>query len=203
MVTTLTNKIQYRQLRLAIIVALTGDAATRFDTCTKLVDKGFEMVAIIQEAHAPTGNLSLFVNFNKLFQLEMGHGKPLATPCPTSAPPLVFFAAATLRSTPSSSTYLSIKGLDEANNPVKQGFTICSEQFPGLTIEQVERKCGSYASATQNIQSDNAVAAAAAAKAAGTQTPHLHQPPGSWPQSASPAQPTSLRNILRSGSSPP
>ena len=79
MVTTSANKIKSRQLPSAILAALTGDAAAHFDTHTDLVDKGFEMVALLCKADAPIGNLALFDSFDKLVELEMSHGEPLAT----------------------------------------------------------------------------------------------------------------------------
>ena len=79
LITTDANQIASCQLRSAILQALTGDAASRFDKRPDLIYKGFETMTILRNAHAPGGNLALVANFCKLTDLEMGPDKPLTT----------------------------------------------------------------------------------------------------------------------------
>ena len=74
------NQTASRQLRLLILQTLTGDAASHFDERPDLIYKGFEMVTILRDAHALSGNLSIMAYFCKLTDFEMGPtGKRPAT----------------------------------------------------------------------------------------------------------------------------
>ena len=79
LVTTGTNRVASRQLRVAILSALLGDAAARFDDRPQFIDKGFEMETILRDAHAPTGKLAFMNNFCSLTDLEMVHDEALKT----------------------------------------------------------------------------------------------------------------------------
>ena len=56
LVTTDANKTQSAQLRNCLYAALTKVAVARFDDRDDLKFKGFEMIAILREAYAPTGD---------------------------------------------------------------------------------------------------------------------------------------------------
>ena len=177
MVTTPANKIQSRQLRSAILAALTSDVAAHFDTHTDLVDNDFEMVAVLWETNTPIGNLALLANFAKMFQLEMDRGYPLATYMSSIHTTIGLLCDKGIENHPILINLFALKGLNGAYEPFEQDFDIRSKQLTGLTLEQIECKCGTYASTTQNIQSDDTDAASAAAKA--SSTPPLLPPPAS------------------------
>ena len=79
LVTTPSNRVQSTQLRTALYAALSKAAAARFDDRDDLKGKGFEMVAILREAYAPTGEDAIFLNFRSLFSLEQGSTEELST----------------------------------------------------------------------------------------------------------------------------
>ena len=55
LVTNAANRTASSQLRSALLDALTGNAAVRFDNRDNLLGKGFEIINILHEAYAPTG----------------------------------------------------------------------------------------------------------------------------------------------------
>ena len=79
LVTTDANKTQSAQLRNCLYAALTKAAVARFDDRDDLKFKGFEMVSILREAYAPTGDDAIFPNFRTLFSLAQGSNEELST----------------------------------------------------------------------------------------------------------------------------
>jgi len=79
LVTTAANAVQSAQLRNALFAALSKAAANHFDDRDDLKFRGFEMVAILREAYAPTGDDAIFPNFRTLFSLEQGSKEELPT----------------------------------------------------------------------------------------------------------------------------
>ena len=79
LVTTTSNAVQSAQLRNALFAALSKAAENHFDDRNNLKFRGIEMVAIIRESYAPTGDNAIFPNFHTLFSLEQGSKEELST----------------------------------------------------------------------------------------------------------------------------
>ena len=57
---------------------MTGNAVVWFDNRGNLLGKGFEIIDILREAYAPTGELALMANFSTLTELKMGPDEVLS-----------------------------------------------------------------------------------------------------------------------------
>ena len=79
LVTTASNAVQSAQLHNVLFAVLSKAAASHFGDCDDLKFRGFEIVAILCEAYAPTNDDTIFPKFRTLFSLEQSSNEELST----------------------------------------------------------------------------------------------------------------------------
>ena len=163
LVTTPSNRVQSTQLRTALYAALSKAAAARFDSRDKLRGKGFEMVAILREAYAPTGEDAIFPNFRSLFSLEQDSKEELSTYMARICTIKGKLKAGGIDLPPILLNMFTVKCLRGAYSAVKREFALKSGLFSSLDLEGIELKCDNFASAltaTGNEEEDTYASAA-------------------------------------------
>ena len=170
LITTDANKVASCQLHMLLLEALEGDAASRFDDRPQFKDKGFKMVMVMREAHAPTGELALLNNFCSLTDLEMKTGEALETYMCRVRNAVNQLRGGNMNLHPILVTLFAVRGLDSAYEAVKHDLAVHSENYTDLTLDNLERRCLTFVNATQKLQSDAAIPTAAAAEVANNST---------------------------------
>ena len=167
LVTTPSNRVQSSQLRTALYAALSKAAAARFDDRDDLRGKGFEMVAILREAYAPTGEDAIFPNFRSLFSLEQGSKEELSTYMARIRTIKGKLKAGGIDLPPILLNMFTVKGLGGAYSAIKREFALKSGLFSSLDLEGIELKCANFTSALTAMGDDeeDTYASAAAAPA--------------------------------------
>ena len=74
LITTPANQAASSRVRTMLLLALTDSAAHRFDFNPKFAKQGFEMVAELRKAHAPTSGSAVMDKFCALHQCKMKSG---------------------------------------------------------------------------------------------------------------------------------
>ena len=155
---------------MSIFTALLGHAAARFDNCPQFIDKGFEIVIILYDVQAPTGELALINSFSLLIDLEMGHDEALKTYTSRIRRATNLLRGGNVQLHPILINLFAVKGIVSASEAVKHNLSLHSKNFTSLTLDELERKCLTFTNAARNVQSAAAIHTAAATEAADTST---------------------------------
>ena len=176
-ITTATNRIASGQLRSALLDALTGDAAVRFDNRDNLLGKGFEMITILREAYAPTGELALMANFSTLTNLKMGADEVLSTYISRVLDTIVLLRGGAVVLHPALVNLFAVHGLNNNYAAVKMDIAVHPQRFVSLDLDELERTCNTYTRTLQAVTSDAVIPSAAAATPAPPPPPAPDQTP--------------------------
>ena len=171
LITTSANLTASSQLRAIILEALSGDAAARFDNRPHLFGKGFEMVSILREAYAPTGELAVMHNFCALTSLHMTADELLATYMSRVRDTVALLYGGKVALNPVLVNLFAVKGLSAEYAEIKRAISLHPEDFSSITLDALELRCNIYTRTTQSLDTNTPSPAAAAA------TPSLPPPP--------------------------